>query len=100
MKTVSYSDDNLPLVSEKDWLELRDRAGRINDNEIDYSDAPASTDFSDFRRWDDPSLYKPVKKDVHIKLDTDLLVWLKSSGKGYQTRINALLRKAMSLEKH
>ncbi|MDR3341407.1 MAG: BrnA antitoxin family protein [Treponema sp.] len=97
MKTFSYSDDNLPLVSEKDWMELRDRAGRISDDEIDYSDAPASTDFSAFRRWDDPSLYRPVKKDVHIKLDADLLVWLKSGGKGYQTRINALLRKAMSL---
>jgi uncharacterized protein (DUF4415 family) len=96
MKTFSYSDDNLPLVSEKDWMELRDRAGRISDDEIDYSDAPASTDFSAFRRWDDPSLYKPVKKDVHIKLDADLLVWLKRGGKGYQTRINALLRKAMS----
>jgi uncharacterized protein (DUF4415 family) len=97
MKTFSYSDDNLPLVSEKDWMELRDRAGRISDDEIDYSDAPASTDFSAYRRWDDPSLYRPVKKDVHIKLDADLLVWLKSGGKGYQTRINALLRKAMSL---
>jgi uncharacterized protein (DUF4415 family) len=96
MKTVRYSDDYLPDVSEKAWLELRDRAGSIADSDIDYSDAPASTDFSAFKRWDDPSLYKPVKKDVHIKLDADILAWLKSGGKGYQTRINAILRKAMA----
>jgi uncharacterized protein (DUF4415 family) len=96
MKTVKYSDEYLPQVSEKDWMELRDRAGSIADGGIDYSDAPAVTDFSAFKRWDDPSLYKPVKRDVHIKLDADILVWLKSAGKGYQTRINAILRKAMA----
>jgi uncharacterized protein (DUF4415 family) len=95
MKTVKYSDEYLPQVSEKDWMELRDRGGRTADSELDYSDAPAVTNFSAFKRWDDPSLYKPVKKDVHIKLDADILAWLKSGGKGYQTRINAILRKAM-----
>ena len=34
----------------------------------------------------------PRKKDVHIRLDTDLIDWFKSYGTGYQTRINAVLR--------
>ncbi len=34
----------------------------------------------------------PRKKDVHIRLDTDILDWFKSHGTGYQTRINAVLR--------
>jgi uncharacterized protein (DUF4415 family) len=95
MKTVEYSDEYLPDVSETEWMELHDRASSVTDDEIDYSDIPATTDFSGFKRWNDPSLYKPLKKDIHIKLDADILVWLKSGGKGYQTRINRILRKAM-----
>ena len=34
----------------------------------------------------------PRKKDVHIRLDSDILDWFKSHGAGYQTRINAVLR--------
>ena len=34
----------------------------------------------------------PRKKDVHIRLDSDILDWFKSHGTGYQTRINAVLR--------
>lgn len=34
----------------------------------------------------------PRKKDVHIRLDTDILDWFKAHGTGYQTRINAVLR--------
>lgn len=34
----------------------------------------------------------PRKKDVHIRLDTDIIDWFKSHGMGYQTRINAVLR--------
>ncbi len=32
------------------------------------------------------------KKDIHIRLDADIVNWFKSRGKGYQTRINAVLR--------
>ena len=34
----------------------------------------------------------PAKKPVTLRLDADLLEWFKSRGKGYQTRINAILR--------
>ena len=39
--------------------------------------------------------FRPVKQSTTIRLDADVLVWLKAGGKGYQTRINAILREAM-----
>lgn len=46
--------------------------------------------------WKSVKIGIPIKKqDVHIRLDEDLLNWLKKGGKGYQTRINAILRSYM-----
>jgi uncharacterized protein (DUF4415 family) len=39
--------------------------------------------------------YRPVKQPVSIRLDADVLAWLKSQGSGYQTRVNTLLREKM-----
>lgn len=41
------------------------------------------------------AMYAPRKKSITAKIDTDILAWLKKDGKGYQTRMNAILRKAM-----
>ena len=38
----------------------------------------------------------PVKKTISIKIDADILAVLQSLGKGYQTRINSILRKAIT----
>lgn len=46
----------------------------------------------------DRALYRPVKRSTTVWLDADVLQWLKSKGKGYQTRLNAILRKAMRRE--
>ena len=40
--------------------------------------------------------YRPIKQLVTIRLDADVLAWLKNEGNGYQTRINGILREAMS----
>ena len=64
----------------------------MNDANIDTSDLPEVKD------WDGAAIgkfYRPVKKPVTVRLDSDVLAWLKSSGRGYQTRINRLLRAAM-----
>jgi uncharacterized protein (DUF4415 family) len=53
-------------------------------------------------------LYRPVKRQVTARLDADVLAWLKAQGKGYQSRINAILRREMlaavaqsdSIERH
>jgi uncharacterized protein (DUF4415 family) len=39
--------------------------------------------------------YRPPKKPVTIHLDTDIINWLKSYGRGYQTKTNMLLRHSM-----
>jgi uncharacterized protein (DUF4415 family) len=44
-------------------------------------------------------LYRPLKKPVTLRLDADVLVWLKKQGPGYQTRINRALRKLMMEER-
>jgi uncharacterized protein (DUF4415 family) len=39
-----------------------------------------------------PEHYRPLKKQVTARLDADVLAWLKAGGKGYQARMNAILR--------
>jgi len=39
--------------------------------------------------------YRPVKQQLTVRLDADVVAWLRRPGKGYQTRLNQLLRKAM-----
>jgi uncharacterized protein (DUF4415 family) len=36
-----------------------------------------------------------VKQQVTVRLDADVIAWLRSQGEGYQTRLNTLLRSAM-----
>jgi uncharacterized protein (DUF4415 family) len=43
--------------------------------------------------------FKPIKKPVTLRLDADILAWFKKRGRGYQTRINLALRKAMAEER-
>jgi uncharacterized protein (DUF4415 family) len=44
------------------------------------------------------AFYRPVKQSTTVRIDVDVLEWLKAQGPGYQTRINALLRQAMEAE--
>jgi uncharacterized protein (DUF4415 family) len=65
---------------------------RLRDDEIDLTDA------LQLRDWDRAAVgkfYRPIKKSLTIRLDADVLAWLRGQGRGYQTRINALLREAM-----
>lgn len=45
-------------------------------------------------RW-----HRPVKQQVSLRLDADVLAWFKREGGGYQTRINRALRKVMREER-
>ena len=40
-------------------------------------------------------LWRPVKQAVSLRLDADVLAWLKKDGQGYQTRVNQMLRERM-----
>jgi|GEM_PF-769121 len=66
---------------------------RMRDEDINTDDIPEVTD------WDNAVVgrfYRPMKEPVSIRLDVDVVAWLKSEGRGYQTRINTLLRDAMT----
>ena len=65
---------------------------RVRDYAIDTSDIPETADWS---KAVVGKFYRPIKKPLTIRLDADVLAWLKSQGRGYQTRINAILRGAM-----
>jgi len=93
-KISSYTLDTLPPLTAKQHEHL-DALSKKPDSEIDTSDIPELTDdqLSEMRR--PGNLYKPVKKQITARIDADVLDWLKSHGKGYQSRINAILRREM-----
>ncbi len=65
---------------------------RLPEDQINIEDIPEMTDWSDARRG---LFYKPVKQQITIRLDADVLHWFKArmpSGRGYQTAINQALR--------
>ncbi len=64
------------------------------ESEIDFSDIPATSK----RDWTGAvrgKFYRPVKQQLTVRVDADVLEWLKSQGKGYQSRLNDILRAAM-----
>jgi uncharacterized protein (DUF4415 family) len=63
------------------------------DADIDLTDAQEVLDWSGAEIG---KFYRPLKKPVTMRLDIDIIEWLKSHGRGYQTRVNALLRHAMN----
>jgi uncharacterized protein (DUF4415 family) len=64
------------------------------DSEIDYSDSPQLPE-SFWKSAVRNPFYRPVKRQLTVRLDADVIAWLRRQGKGYQTRINRLLRAAM-----
>jgi uncharacterized protein (DUF4415 family) len=94
-KTVKYQIDpaNLPALTRKQKTELAALTA-MPDSQINTSDiAPLTEDFWKTARRN--PFYRPVKQATTVRIDADVLAWLKSDGKGYQTRINAILRDAM-----
>jgi uncharacterized protein (DUF4415 family) len=71
--------------------DIRAIAGK-KDRDIDFSDAPPIPDWSAAVAG---KFYRPTKKPVTMRLDSDVIEWLKTDGRGYQTKANWLLRHAM-----
>ena len=92
-KLVSYTLDTLPPLTDAQKRHLEELAA-MPDEEIDTSDIPELTDaqLAAMRR---PEHFRPVKKQITARLDADVLAWLKAGGRGYQSRMNAILRRAM-----
>jgi uncharacterized protein (DUF4415 family) len=77
---------DLKKQSKTDWA----RVDAMKDEDIDYSDIPELDD--DFFA---KATFVPSKQLVTIRLDADVVEWLKRNGKGYQTRTNKILRTVM-----
>ena len=94
-KTVKYQIDpaNLPALTRKQKAELAALTA-MPDKQIDTSDiAPLTEDF-----WKNATrnpFYRPIKQATTVRIDADVLQSPKSDDKGYQTRINTILRDAM-----
>lgn len=92
---VRYTLETLPPLTDAQRANLKALSARP-DSEIDSSDIPVLTD----AEWAKTKrvrghLYRPVKRIVTARLDGDVLEWLKSHGRGYQSRMNAILRREM-----
>ncbi len=93
-------------LDEVKQLSLTDEERKIIKNAKPHFDAdcPELTEeqIKEFRPWyeihpngNDNYKVSVTKKDIHIKIDSDVLEALKADGRGYQTRINAILRRSV-----
>lgn len=92
-KIVSYTPETLPPLTKAQIAHLKKIAARP-ESEIDFTDIPELTD----GQWKSAvrgRFYRPVKRQITARVDADVLEWLKSHGRGYQSRLNAILRREM-----
>ena len=79
-------------VTKKQAREI-EKLAKMSDENIDTSEMPEIEDFSGAAVRG--RFYRPVKHQITLRLDADLLAWFRSLGGKYQTRINAALREYM-----
>jgi uncharacterized protein (DUF4415 family) len=96
-RIIRYTRENLPQDTRTNWRRLR----TMTEDEIEAA-ARADPDAQPF----DAEFFKrakivtpPPKKSIHLRVDSDVLEWFKDQGKGYQTRMNAVLRAYMEASK-
>ena len=92
-KIVSYTPETLPPLTTAQKAKLRALASRP-DRRINLSEAPEMTR-AEWEKAERGHFYRPIKRQITARVDADVLEWLKSHGRGYQTRINAILRREM-----
>jgi uncharacterized protein (DUF4415 family) len=92
-KMVSIKLAGLPALTKADQDRLAKLAARP-DSEIDLSEIPELTE-DEWKTAVRGKHYRPVKTQITASLDKDVLTWLKADGRGYQTRMNAILRREM-----
>ena len=94
--TVTYTAEELRAMRERgesrtDWARVdamsEDELERAIAADPDQADLVGPIDWSRVR----VGIPRP-KTEVHIRLDADVVDWFKAQGRGYQTRINAVLR--------
>ena len=79
-------------ISERERRELS-KVSRMADAKIDYSDVPALRSLP--QEVHIGRFYKPVKEQISLRVDADVLAWFRSRGRKYQTYMNEVLRREM-----
>jgi uncharacterized protein (DUF4415 family) len=87
MKKAGFSG-----LSEESRREIEALAA-MAEEDIDTSDIPEVTDWSGAKRG---LFYRPVKQQLTLRLDADVIDWFRREGTGYQSRMNAALREYVS----
>ena len=91
---VSYTGEEIKAMirrgeSRTDWKKV----AAMTEAELEASIAADPDDIHEELDW--TKAFKglpPRKKDIHIRIDSDVLDWFKQTGEGYQTRMNNVLR--------
>jgi uncharacterized protein (DUF4415 family) len=88
---------HLPPLTATETDELK-AVSALPDEHLDTSDIPPLTEAF----WENAvrnPFYRPVKQQITVRMDADVLTWLRSTGRGYQTKLNSILREAMPQER-
>jgi uncharacterized protein (DUF4415 family) len=99
--TVRYSAKELASMrrrgkSRTDWTKV----DAMTEADLKASIAADPDDVHDEVDWTQAVVGLPPRKQgIHIRVDVDVLAWFKETGKGYQTRINNVLRAFMESRK-
>ncbi len=99
---VSYSVEALREMrrrgeSRTDWAKVDD----ITDEQLEALIAEDDDEQDFVPDWHKAKVVMPeAKEHISLRLDADVLRFFKSSGKGYQTRINAVLRSYMQAQQN
>ena len=92
-KMVSRTAGTLPPLTSGQRANLS-KLAQTPDREIDTSDISELTD-DEWKNAVRGRFYRPIKQQITARVDADVLDWLRSQGKGYQARMNAILRREM-----
>jgi uncharacterized protein (DUF4415 family) len=90
---VRINAEDLPPLS-ADELAALEALALLPDEAIDVSEI-APLDAAFFQSAKRGQFYRPLKTSTTVRIDADVLAWLRAQGRGYQTRLNAILRKEM-----
>lgn len=92
IKTMTLDEiKKLPPVTESEIQQIQNFDEKFDDPECPPLSSKQISRMKKLREIH-PEWYKPTKTEIHMRVDTDVLEWFKSQGKGYQTKMNEVLR--------
>ena len=94
---MTHDTSHPPPLTTEQQAELAALEARPDDA-IDTTEIPEWTDEQWSQSVRGNPFLRPIKAHTSLRLDADVLHWLKSKGRGYQTRVNAYLRRMMQEE--